>query len=110
MAQSGADGIVIVSYTIVSNPTPTKLGISVQCLKSSARGTANLYVQYSNNLGAGDAWHSVPVPDSDQADGGSGVGFVVTPLDGSDYNTVTATIAEAAGSGGKLFASLKATE
>jgi len=86
-----------------------KLVLSFQCLKSSARGTANLYVQYSKDLGVGDVWHGVSVPDSDQADGGSGVGFVVMPITGSDYNNVTATIA-APVSGGKLFGRLMATE
>jgi hypothetical protein len=92
-------------------PVPTadggKLVLSFQCLKSGARGTANLTVQYSNDLGAG--WQGVPVPDSDQADGGSGVGFVVAPITGSDYNNVTATIA-APVPGGKLFGRLMATE
>ena len=92
-------------------PVPTadggKLVLSFQCLKSGARGTANLTVQYSNDLGAG--WQGVPVPDSDQADGGSGVGFVVAPITGSDYNNVTATIA-APVPGGRLFGRLMATE
>ena len=92
-------------------PVPTanggKLVLSFKCLKSSARGTANLTVQYSTDLGA--AWQGVPVPDSDQADGGSGVGFVVAPITGSDYNHVTATIA-APVTGGKLFGRLMATE
>ncbi|MCX6872286.1 MAG: Ig-like domain-containing protein, partial [Verrucomicrobia bacterium] len=92
-------------------PVPTadgaKLVLSFQCLKSSARGTANLYVQYGTDLGAG--WQGVSVPDSDQADGGSGVGFVVAPILGSDYNHVTATIA-APVSGGRLFGRLMATE
>ena len=81
--------------------------LTFQCLKSSARGSANLTVQYSTDLGA--AWQGVSVPDSDQADGGSGVGFVVAPISGSDYNHVTATIA-APVSGGKLFGRLMATE
>ena len=94
-------------------PVPTagggKLVLSFKCLKSGARGTANLTVQFSKDLGAGDGWHGVSVPDSDQADGGSGVGFVVVPIAGSDYNTVTATIAAPA-LGGKLFGRLMATE
>jgi len=94
-------------------PVPTDDGgnlvLTFQCLKSSVRGTANLTVQYSKNLGTGDAWHGVPVPDSDQPDDGSGVGFVVTPIGGSDYNNVTATIAAPA-LGGKLFGRLMATE
>ena len=94
-------------------PVPTddggKLVLNFQCLKSSARGTANLYVEYSKDLGLDDAWHSVAVPDADQADGGSGVGFLVAPIEGSDYNNVTATIA-ASVSDGKLFGRLRASE
>ena len=95
-------------------PVPTadggKLVLTFKCLKSSARGTANLTVEYSMDLGgAADAWHPVSVPDADQADGGSGVGFVVTPIAGSDYNNVTATIAAPA-LGSKLFGRLMATE
>ena len=86
-----------------------KLVLSFKCLKSSARGTANLTVQYSTDLGVGDAWHGVPVPDSDQPDAGSGVGFVVAPIVGSNYNNVTATIASPA-LGSKLFGRLVATE
>jgi len=86
-----------------------KLVLTFKCLKSASRGTANLYVEYSKDLGVGDAWHVVAVPDSDQPDSGSGVGFVVTPITDSDYNNVTATIASP-DTGGKIFGRLTATE
>ena len=87
-----------------------KLLITFKCLKSSARGTANLYVEYSEDLGGpGDPWQGVLVPDANLPDSGSGVGFVVVPIEGSNYNNVTATIA-APVSGSKLFGRLMATE
>jgi len=87
-----------------------KLLLTFKCLKSSARGTANLYVEYSEDLGGpGDPWQGVLVPDANLPDSGSGVGFVVVPIEGSNYNNVTATIA-APVSGSKLFGRLMATE
>ena len=66
--------------------------------------------EYSEDLGGpGDPWQGVLVPDANLPDSGSGVGFVVVPIEGSNYNNVTATIA-APVSGSKLFGRLMATE
>ena len=61
-----------------------------------------LYECLVSNTSAWDTTTAIP-------HGGSDVGFVVTPIDGSDYNNVTATIA-APDLGGKLFGRLMATD
>ena len=96
----------------VPNEDGGKLVMTFQSLNATARGTAGLYVQYSNDLGVGDAWHDVAVPDTSQTDSGSGVEFIVTPTDPvSDYNQVTAKIpASAALPDGKLFGRVQAVE
>ena len=86
-----------------------KLVLSFQCLKASARGTAVLNVQYSNDLGVLDAWHSAAVPEVTSAVGG--ISFTVTPITASDYQTISAEIPlSAASSDGKLFGRLLGTQ
>ena len=93
-------------------PTPTEDGsgdlvLTFDMLDSASRGTATLSVEHSSDLGIGDPWTTVAVPD---ASGGptSGVTFVVS---GSGTLDVTATIGSAeAGGTGKLFGRLKAVE
>ena len=88
-----------------------KLSMSFQCLKAAARGTAGLSVQYSNDLGMADAWHSAGVPDATPAEPSNGVVFSVTPISNSNYQNITVQIPlSAASSNGKLFGRLQATE
>lgn len=97
-------------------PTVTEtaggLVLNFNCLPTTARGTAKLYVQHSNALAA---WTPSPtgveVPDTN---GGptSNVTFVVGagPAGPPALNSVTATIDSGAAAGGKLFGRLQATE
>ena len=85
-----------------------KLVLIFQCLKASARGTAVLNVQYSNDLGVLDTWHTAAVPDVTLTVGG--VVFTVAPITASDFQTITAGIPlSAASSDGKLFGRLQGT-
>jgi hypothetical protein len=82
------------------------LVLTFQTLTTTARGTAQLMLEYSTSL-APSSWTTVSVPGTagDFTDGN--VSFTLTgtgPLD------VTATISAAASNNGKLFARLKATE
>ena len=86
-----------------------RLVLTFRCLKASARGTAALNVQYSNDLGVLDAWHATAVPDVTLTVGG--IAFTVTPITASDYQTITAEIPLSAASGdGKLFGRLQGTQ
>jgi len=86
------------------------LVLNFQCLKASARGTAVLNLQYSNDLGVVDSWHTVAVPDSTPPGPINGVVFTVTPITASDYQNVTAEIPQsAASSDGMLFGRLQGT-
>jgi hypothetical protein len=73
---------------------------------SASRGTATLSVEHSRDLGIGDPWTTVAVPDTSEGPT-SGVTFVVS---GSGTLDVEATIGSAEAAAGKLFGRLKATE
>lgn len=84
-----------------------ELSLSFRMRKAASRGTALLKLQYSRDLGVTDLWadHSVTVPDTSGPMGG--VVFVITPVDGEDFNEVQATIpATAAGGTGRVFVRL----
>lgn len=91
-------------------PTVTETGgglvTAFQCLNDASNGNSTLFIQHSRDLGIGDPWTTVAVPETS---GGptSGVVFDITP--GSPRNTVTATIQSSeAGGTGKLFSRLRA--
>jgi hypothetical protein len=74
----------------------------------ASRGTATLSVQHSSDLGIGDPWTTVLVPEATAAEV-SGVSYNITP--GSPLNTVnSATISGSQSAAGKLFGRLKATQ
>ena len=84
------------------------LTLSFKLRKSASRGSSLLKLQYSRDLGLTDPWtsHALTIPDVSGTDPG-GVVFVITPVDGQDYNEVQATIpSPAAGGTGKVFARL----
>ncbi len=93
-------------------PTASESGgnliLEFSCLPIADRAGATLELQHSNDLGIGDPWLGVLVPDSS---GGpiNGVTFVVTPGVGG-LNNVVATIDASQGSGGRLFGRLEGTE
>lgn len=93
-------------------PTASKSGndllLSFSCLPSSERGGANLFVQHSGDLGSGDSWTSVTVPDTSSGPT-NGVSFSVTPGAGG-LNDVTATIDDLEALNGKLFGRLLGSE
>jgi autotransporter-associated beta strand protein len=88
--------------------------LTFRTLKTSARGTASIKVQYSKDLGVTDLWtnHEVEVPGTagNYANyNSSGINFVISNPSG-DYIDVQATIpASAAAPGKKLFARVKGT-
>ena len=92
-------------------PTVTETGgglvTAFKCLNDAGNGNSTLFIQHSRDLGIGDPWTTVAVPET--SDGPtSGVVFDITP--GSPRNTVTATIQSSeAGGTGKLFSRLKVT-
>lgn len=87
-----------------------KLILNFQCLKAGARGTAILDVQYSNDLGKTDPWHSAAVPDSTPPGPINGVVFTVTPITASNYQNITAEIPQTAASAGRLFGRLQGSQ
>ncbi len=82
-----------------------KLRVTFRCLKSTKRGTAQLHIQTSSDLGVSDPWtnHATPVPDTDQTLNG----IVFDTTDDGDYIQVTADIPAA---GNKLFSRLMVSE
>ncbi len=66
-------------------------------------GSHTLSIEHSSDLGAADAWASVPVPESDSTN--SGVSFAITP--GATTNAVRATISGSHAGGGKLFSRIR---
>ncbi len=66
------------------------LRITFRCLKSTKRGTAQVKVQSSNDLGASDPWtsHEAAVPDAD----GTVNGVIFDTTDDGDYINVIADI------------------
>jgi hypothetical protein len=97
-------------------PTVTEDGsgnlvMQFNCLPASARGTAELRVAHSNNLGSWTATADV-VPDANDPTPDNHVTFVVGagPAGPPTLNKVTATIGSAAAARGKLFGRLEATE
>lgn len=93
-------------------PTVTESGgdliLTFSCLPIADRVGSILELQHSSDLGVGDPWVGVEVPDSS---GGptSGITFSVTPGVGG-LNDVVATIDSGEGSGGRLFGRLEGTE
>jgi len=84
------------------------LVVTFRALQSSARGTAMLKLQYSQDLGLSDDWasHTIDIPETSGTDP-SGVVFVITPVEGTDLNDVQATVPESAmGDGNKFFVRL----
>ncbi|MCH7228502.1 beta strand repeat-containing protein [Haloferula sp. A504] len=86
------------------------LVMSFNCLPSGDRGTAELRIGHSSDLGVGDPWQATTaqVPDATNAVPDNGVTYVVTP--GSPTNAVVATIASSEAAAGKLFGRLQASE
>jgi T5SS/PEP-CTERM-associated repeat protein len=89
-------------------PTVTEDGgglvLTFDMLNAAARGDATLSVEHSSDLGVGDLWTTVAVPDETGGPTG-GVTFTIT---GSDPLEVTATISASQAASGKLFGRLKA--
>jgi autotransporter-associated beta strand protein len=94
-------------------PTVTETGgglvMSFSMLDAASRGSATLNVQHSSDLGLGDPWTVVAVPETS---GGptSGVTFSITPGSIPNTHSVTATIHADEADAGKLFGRLSATE
>ena len=80
------------------------LRLTFRCLKSTKRGGAGLKIQWSNDLGATDAWasHEAAVPDGDNTVNG----VVFDTTDDGDFIIV---IADIPASSAKLFSRLQAT-
>lgn len=78
-------------------------------LNATARGTASIKVQYSNDMGVADPWgsHEAEVPTTTGVTTVNDIEFNIEPLEG-DYISVLARIpATAAGTGKKLFSRIK---
>ena len=90
-------------------PTATQNGgnltLNFDMLPTSARGTAQLFIEHSSDLGIGDAWTSVLVPDA--TGGADPVTFAVS---GTDPLDVVITISSSQAAGGKLFSRLRAVK
>jgi len=86
------------------------LVLAFNCLPTADRGTAELRIEHSSDLGVGDGWTATvnEVPDATNATADNGVTYVVTP--GTPANAVVATIAASEAEGGKLFGRLTASE
>jgi hypothetical protein len=63
-----------------------------QCLKASKRDSSVISLQTSADLGSNDAWsgHSVPIPETSGTV--DGVVFVITPVEGTDFLQVQASV------------------
>jgi hypothetical protein len=89
------------------------LVMTFDCLAATARGSAALKLQFSNDLGAADPWtgHEVAVPGAVGSfpDTGSGVSFEVT-ANGELLHVVATVAASRASADGKLFGRLKGAE
>jgi hypothetical protein len=85
---------------------PAGLVLSFNMLNADSRGDAALKVEHSSDLGLGDPWLAVAVPETSGSSGG--VSFNVTA--GNPLNSVTATIPGSEASDGKLFGRLSAEE
>ena len=84
------------------------LTLSFKQRKPGSRGSSLLKLQYSRDLDQADPWasHTATIPDV-SGPGPGGVVFVITPVEGQDYNEVQASIpAQAAGGTGTIFARL----
>jgi len=88
--------------------------LTFDCLPSGARGTAELRVEHSSDLGIGDPGLATvdQVPDADDPTADNGVTFTVVagPFGPPATNTVTATIGSGEAAAGKLFGRLKAVK
>jgi len=89
----------------VASSSSGKLTLDFTCLKPGELGTATLEVQFSNDLGVGDSWHSAAVPGTSTTVGT--VVFTITEYDAT-HNHVIAEIPQDASAGGKLFGRLAA--
>ena len=96
------------ALSLLPVPTVTAGGLKLNfnMLNAANRGTATLSVAHSSDLGIGDPWTAVLVPETS---GGptNGVTFTVTP--GSPTNAVEAVISDSEAAAGKLFGRLSAT-
>jgi hypothetical protein len=93
-----------------SNKLPTasqangSLTLTFSCLNAASRGNTALQIQHSGNIGQGDPWASIAVPETTSTV--AGVAFTVTPNGTSNHILATIPIAEA--QAGELFARLRA--
>jgi len=94
---------------VVELPTATEtaggLVMTFNCLPTAARGTAELRVEHSSDLGIADAWTTVAVPDETPDPQAGDVTFEVS---GSGPLDVVATIQSSEAADGRLFARLVA--
>jgi autotransporter-associated beta strand protein len=82
------------------------LVLTFSCLNDANNGDATLAIEHSSDLGIGDAWVAVAVPDTTPDPQAADVSFVITP--NGNLNDVVATIQSGEAAAGKLFARLKA--
>jgi Passenger-associated-transport-repeat len=89
----------------VISQTGGDLKMTFDMLPASARGTAQLFLEHSNDLGINDLWSGVLVPD---ATGGSApVTFIVS---GTSRLDVEVTVSSTESAAGKLFGRLRAVK
>lgn len=100
-----------------ANPTANALGLvpvsghhsgnlTLTFKQVNPMAPAKLYVEYSNDLGVLDPWHSVAVPTTNSTV--LDVSFTITP--GSPTSDVTLTVPASKAAGSKLFGRLRITE
>ena len=82
-------------------------GLTMHFNRVNPMGSAHLYLEYSNDLGDGDPWHSEEIPATSGTFGGD---ITVVIIPGSPTDDVTITIPASHGSAGELFGRLKAVE
>jgi hypothetical protein len=82
------------------------LVLNFSCLPDASRGSANLYVEHSADLGVTDPWAASAAVTDSPGTPVNGVMFEVTP--GTPLNSVKATISSTEAVAGKLFGRLRA--
>ena len=80
------------------------LTLAFSCLNAASRNGATLVIEHSGNIGQGDSWSSVAIPETSGTV--DGVNFTVTPNGTS--NQIIATIPVGEALAGKLFTRLRA--
>ena len=98
------------AYALAFLPVPGQSGgnLTMTFTQVAPMAPAKLFVEYSNDLGGSDLWHSVQVPSSEGISTVSDVTFTITGT--SPTQSVSVSVPASKAAAGKIFGRLRSAE